>query len=353
MSTAAKNRLFFWLGPWSRPWTPSPHECLQEPINLPGQEETRSRLSRLRIFLPRRRAVGALFVIPGLHFQGFDHPELHRLVCSLAHAGFVVGAPDIPDFLNLRFHQRSLDDANTLFQSFIEHERVPFAQVGLLSISLGSRLAFSISARAPEKINKLITFGGYFDWKSALQFCLNGRGTRKHDPLNRPIIFAALQEDLPKTNDIEAVAEAWVTFARRTWGKNPLKNMDSIKKIANDWQTNFSPEGRLLFEQGLGIAAGGNILIKKALESSATLHWLDPSHDLTKLSCSYLAVHARNDDVVEYEQSEALVRHATRARKTRCILTGMYSHSTQTVPSFREMATEIKQLREIISHVAA
>ncbi|MEE2903171.1 MAG: hypothetical protein VYC39_12635 [Myxococcota bacterium] len=348
-----QHRLFFWLGPWSQPWTPEPKDCIQELVTLPGNDDEEDRLSRLRIFVPRRKPIGALFLLPGFHFQGFDHPELYRLVCSLCQTGFIVGAPDIPDFLHLRFHRRSLNDANTLFRAFVDSKHVPFASVGLISISLGSRLAFSICAQNPKEVNNLITFGGYYDWKSALHFCLKGRGDRQHDPLNRPIIFAALQDDLPSVSGKSMVTEAWVTFARRTWGQDTLKNINAVQKIADDWQTNFSPAAKQLFEQGLGISPGGNELIDNVLDSSTTLSWLDSADDLAQLKCPYLAVHACNDDVIEYEQSEELAKKAPKIANAECILTGLYSHSARRLPSLRSISREIQQLRNITRHLVS
>jgi|GEM_PF-5891037 len=353
MKSMRQHRLFFWLGPWSKPWAPKPKDCIQELVTLPGNAGEKNRLSRLRIFLPRRAPIGALFLVPGFDFRGFDHPELYRLVCSLCQTGFIVGAPDIPDFLHLCFHRRSLADANTLFQAFVDSKYVSFSSVGIISISLGSRLAFSICARNQREVNNLTTFGGYYDWKSALRFSLKGRGNRKHDPLNRPIIFAALQDDLPKVSDQSRVTEAWVTFARRTWGQNSLKNMKAIQKIADDWQTNFSTAAKQLFEQGLGISSGGDELVDNILDSSTTLSWLEAAEDLAQLKCSYLAVHQFNDNVIEYEQSEELAKKAPTMTKAECILTGLYSHGARTLPSPRSISREIQQLRHITRHIVA
>ena len=64
------------------------------------------------VWAPRSgRIRGALYVIPGLHFQGPNHPRLDRLARIIAHSGILVASPALPDFLAMRVRPGSTADA--------------------------------------------------------------------------------------------------------------------------------------------------------------------------------------------------------------------------------------------------
>ena len=307
----------------------------------------------LRFLIPTGKVQGAVYLLPGLHFQGADHPEIERFSRILVEAGIVVASPDIEDYLAMHFNPRAIDDAEAGFKAFANHPLVRSFRPCVMSISLGSRLALGVCARNQNAVGSLITFGAYQDWRKALFFCLAGKDDRKHDPLNRPIIFTALQDQLPDLPEKEAIVQAWLDFVHTTWGQDKFKNKPAMTPIAEEIGKHFVGPARQLFLQGLGLATDGDEIITNGLESGTKLDWLEIRDDLQALSCPLLALHARQDDVIECEQSLSLEAQAPTAIRSEVILTGMYSHSGRKLPSPRHLMKELSQLITIVSRLTA
>jgi pimeloyl-ACP methyl ester carboxylesterase len=305
----------------------------------------------LRLYVPKQVPWGAVYLIAGLHFQGTEHPEIRRFASILAHAGILVALPEIPDFVKMHFNPRSIDDAEAGLEAFFEHEQMPFSKTAVMSISLGSRLAIALCARNPDRTTSLITFGGYQDWKSGLKFCLAGNGDRKHDPLNRPILFSALRDQLPSCAQKEEVVDAWLKFAIRTWGRDEMKNKPAMTPVAKELSQMFDQDAKSLFLQGLGLKDGGDELIHNALRSHTALDWLDCTEDLARLQCRMLALHATQDDVIECEQSTALAHQAPSQCHAEAIQTGMYVHSGRKMPRLVQAVSELKKLFRIVQNL--
>ena len=119
------QRLARWLGPWTslERMPPAHHEVVSVDME-DGREPT-----ELWTWRPLRgRPRGALFLIPGLHFQGPAHPRLVRLARIGAHAGLLTAAPALPDFLKMRITQQSSSGARFRFTGSRSNtvDRMPF-----------------------------------------------------------------------------------------------------------------------------------------------------------------------------------------------------------------------------------
>jgi len=57
-----------------------------------------------------RRAIGAVLVVPGLHFGGAQEPRMRRFISVLAHAGLVVAIPNLPDYTEQVLRPGVVDD---------------------------------------------------------------------------------------------------------------------------------------------------------------------------------------------------------------------------------------------------
>ena len=76
--------------------------------------------SRIRVFSPENRAIwGALYVMPGVHHEGAADPRMERFCSVLANAGIVVGAPFIPDLVELSLTGRSVEDTKSSIEVFL------------------------------------------------------------------------------------------------------------------------------------------------------------------------------------------------------------------------------------------
>ena len=106
-ASRVRRRLVRWLGPWSSDQR-APKDVRFETIRL---EASGDRAMDLVLITPTRRPpVGAVMVVPGLHFGGVEERRMRRFVSVLAHAGLTVAVPNLPDYLEQVLRPGVVDD---------------------------------------------------------------------------------------------------------------------------------------------------------------------------------------------------------------------------------------------------
>lgn len=273
-----------------------------------------------------RRPLGAVLVVPGLHYLGPADPRLDRFCRILAHAGNVVLCPFLPDFSRLRVGPDLGPDASKALDALLAlPDRPQDVAPGVLSISFGSRPAAEVAATRPE-VGNLILFGGFADFRDAIRFCIAGADDpgRAHDPLNRPAVYLNLLEHLePGPRDPECFAEACFEFVRRTWGKPEMKPKEAHTPVARALAEGL-PDAEL-FLQATGVAEGGVEIGLAALERGGPdFEYLDPRPWLSQVQVPVTVIHGREDDVIPFEHAERL---ASMAPRSRHLVTGIYAHT--------------------------
>ena len=192
--------LLRWLGPWAkdkdRPTSVDRH-VIAVPVGEPGD-----RPFEAWMFSPRdREPFGAYVLCPGLHYEGPMDPRLSRFAEILANAGILVLAPFLPDFLALRVDRRVIDDLDRAVSTLALDPRMPKDILpGIFSISFGSLPSLSVAARRSD-VGAVVVFGGYANFETTVRFSLgfDHEGKRidgKRDPLNQPVVFINLVEEL-------------------------------------------------------------------------------------------------------------------------------------------------------------
>ncbi len=341
---AARSALLLarWLGPWAdERGAPAAVERGELPIPAAGGRPA----FRARVFRPTGRAARRAFLVaPGLHFAGPDDPRMDRFCAVLAGSGAVVVAPGIPDFLALRVtpaaagdFARALDAAQPLFP----------ARPALFSISFGSLLALGLAAERPDAVDRAILFGGYADFAAAVRFCLTGPPPR--DPLNRPVVFINLIDQLAAPHQRDPLAAAWRRYVEATWGRPEMKSAESWQPVARAMAGDVAPELRALFLAGCGAGPGGDRECLAALERM-DLGFLDPRPLLAAVRCPVDIVHGIDDDVIPYTQAAEL---AGALPDARVHLTGLYAHTgrgrLRAWSAARELATFARLVRLLSS----
>ena len=326
----ALGRLLRWLGPWAdearAPLTD--HHELTIPVERAGDRPIRVVVHRPRDMAP----LGALLLVPGLHYLGHDDPRLDRFARIVAHAGVLVFAPYLPDFLELRVDPRLVRDTERSLDALLALEDRPAGVLpGIFSISFGSMPALRVAAQPShaERIGGVVVFGGYADWGTTIQFCLKGGENRPHDPLNRPALFLNLLEHMDHgVADVSAVVDAWWRYVRSTWGKSEMKDMARVLENAQRHAEGLADDGRALFLKGCGALAGGEELCDDALRGAGSAHdFLDPKPHLHGIRRKVVIVHGRDDDVIPFEQAASLKDALPHHAHAEVLLTGLYAHT--------------------------
>ncbi len=346
------------LGPWASPDRVAPsitsELCSSGPADGAGRRDEHA---RVRVHRPVKGApIGAIFVIPGLHQEGPDERRLARFLAALSAAGFVVGSPFLPDFQALWLAPSVVDDCQRAFALFTREGDLPVRRPGVMSISFGSLPALRLAASDAhgKDLAGLVTFGGYADFEDALRFSIAGRDGRPHDPLNRPVVFINLLQQIDAGADFDALHRAWLEYTAATWGRPEMKARERYEPVARAIAARLPQRERELFLLGTGLAPGG---LERALAALDLVRdqrrYLDPRPHLDRVRCDVYVVHGLDDDVIPATHADQL-REALRPHtRVRTLLTGVYGHASAQGLGVLRIARAAREARTMLGMLEA
>ena len=333
--------LLWWLGPWmDQQKIPSDISLEKIPVSNGGFELFVYRSQR-------KKSKGAMYVIPGLHYEGPEDVRLDRFARVLAASGMVVGVPALPTMKNL-IMTTSVWEENILgFECFLQQE-LP-KKPGVFSISAASIVAFQLGAheRWGRDIREMITFGGYVDWGEALSFSLDGKIDEDIwvpvDPLGLPVIFLNMLEQLPEIQDKGAFKIQLMQFVTSTWEKEEMRSFESYAPVAKRLSRDIGQQDRDLFLQACSVKEGGIEIVRKIiLDDLYDSSWLQPKQFLHKIQTQVTVAHGREDGVIPFTQAERLWEEISPEMREGFHVTGLYHHTG--LISLRKLLRIILQL---------
>lgn len=337
-----------WLGPWSDD-SVAPRGVTREEIRFGPEDRLRGWL-----YEPAKGSVdGSVLVIPGLHHLGPSDPRLDRFCRVLARAGRRVLCPFLPSFEALLVSDTIGPDSIHAFDA-IDERRPAGTKTGVFSISFGSRAALDVAVARSENIDSLILFGGYSSWQDAMRFALVGRDDRPFDPLNRPVVFLNLLDQLSVPNK-SLVAKAIREQVHGTWGRLEMREASALKRHAEKIADALAlpKEERLLFLQSAGVEFGGEARAFEALSRIGDSRaYLDPAPVAAKVSIPVVVAHGRDDDVIPVEHASELAAMIPGAES---YVTGTYAHTGKTEPEPFDLAAtrnEYSTMFELLWHMS-
>ncbi len=348
-------RLARWLGPWAaRDAVP------------PGIERRTIRVQRGErgfdawVYVdPARPPQGSVLVVPGLHFAGPADPRFDRFSRVLAHAGFVVLAPFLPDYADLLVRPSVVDDAEAALDALLALPERPAGKPGVFSISFGSMPALRVASRRSSDLSRVVVFGGFSSFRKTVSFALSGDAQRKNDPLNSPVAILHLLPfiDSLAEHDHGAVADAFRAYCRASWGREESKIPAIHRAIAERLAGEIPEHLRELLLVSARARPGVEALAAAALERAGdAFSWIDPTPHLATVACPVTLVHGREDDVIPFEESQALER-ALAGKDVELILTGLYGHTagaglSSQLSRVGENARELSSMTRILAAMA-
>ena len=348
-------RLARWLGPWAR-GDVAPAGIERRPIRVRRE----GREFEAWVYVDSaRRPQGSVLVVPGLHFSGPADPRFDRLSRVLASAGFVVLAPFLRDYRDLRVSPDVVDDVEAALDALLALPERPKPKPGVFSISFGSMPALRVTARRPDDVGRLVVFGGFHSFRNTLAFALSGDGERKNDPLNSPVVILNL---LPFVEGVESddratLEDAFRAYCRASWGREESKIPALHVAIAERVAEGLPERLREVFLVAARARPGVEALASAALERAGDqFSWVDPAPHLGAITCPVTLVHGREDDVIPVEESHALER-SFAGKNVELVLTGLYGHSagagfSSQLSRLGENARELASMTKILSAMA-
>jgi pimeloyl-ACP methyl ester carboxylesterase len=348
--------LIRWLGPWTAdsavPGGVSREHWLVREGPLVGPRATRLGPSVVAGSRPRidayvyrpadRAPAGCYVVAPGLHYDGPDDPRLDRFCRVMARAGFVVVAPFLPAFVQLLVDESAPDDLEEL----VVAASTRFGALGrptVFSISFGSWPALEVAARRPDLVDAVVTFGGYARFDTVARFCVGvpdaalapgrAQGGAPRDPTNMPALFLNLLGHLEPglaNEDRAPLEQALRAMCHRSWGRPEMKRPGQLSPLVSELAASLSPAQRDLFVVLTGHRPGAAELLDQALKrAGVALDGLGAERAAARLRCPVVVCHGTDDDVIPWEEAQALHRLLEGRVPTRLYLTGLYAHTSQ------------------------
>ena len=348
-------RLARWLGPWAGA-SEMPSRVERTVLQLPASGGP----VRCYRYEPTDVAVSGCYVVaPGLHYAAADDPRFDRFCRALATAGLVVVTPFLRPYLALVISSAAADDLEVAWQyaaSLCAARSLP--RPALFTISFGSCPALELAQREPyrHQIGGLVLFGAFFDFHALARFAISRRaydGEREihlsHDPLNAPAVFINLLPFIEAPEPRESLQEAWLEMARRTWGRLEMRPRRRREPIAEMLAAQLPVEQRELFAIGCGLAPGGPALVESGLANAGShFSFANAGPRVRGLAAPVLIAHGRDDDVIPFSESKKLQAALPPGHPHRLALTGMYGHTSSSLPSASELVSELRSLRELL-----
>ncbi len=313
-------RLARQLGPWADEEQSIPVGQEEIQVERDGRRPMPMRLYRH----PGRAHRSSLFLVPGFHFKGPDHPGIHRLATIFANAGYLVCVPFLEDFMALRLRPSVIDDAVLGFTEFLGHS--PKVKPVVMCISFGTLPALGIAAAESlrDSVGGVVTFGGYLEWRPTMRYCLF------EEPLsetNYPVVFNLLSGQWKDEVDISVVVGAWDRYIHASWDQPEIEEEEFRRKVANGIGEDLPPDERRLFLQGCGLEEGWEERAKRALEKTTGLDWIDNDWRIQDMTSPLLAVHGAGDVISPPSQSLRLAGLCSTDQRASAFITGIYGHS--------------------------
>lgn len=365
--SAGRARAFLTLARWLGPWADeqaTPAGVVREEVPIPPREPGDRRLRAWHYRPAPGRACGALFLVPGLHFEGPADPRFSRFAAILARAGIEVFTPFLPDFLDLLVAPSAWRDTERAFDAMLASPWLPRgARPGVFSISFGDCVSIRLAAERPAQAAALVVFGGFADFERALRFAVTGVEPGAPglgwDPVNQPAAFLNLLPDLDgRPADTRALQAAWRTFIQRSWGRPEGRSEGARRRLGAELAALLPEPQRALFLTGCGLSADTAAQLQAAVERArGRFSWADPRPHLARVSCPITLVHGADDDVIPvthvHELRAALPADAT----AQTLITGLFGHTgspgvrellSRAPAAVQEAATLIRILRAIV-----
>jgi pimeloyl-ACP methyl ester carboxylesterase len=341
----AASRFLRWLGPWATD-RDRPRKIRRRAVTIDGRFDA-------WVYEPRREPDAAVLVVPGLHYLGPADVRMDRFLSIVADAGALVICPFLPEMRVLHPGEACAHDVRLTFDA-LSKMAPEIERPGVMSISFGNYSALHLAISDP-RVSSLLFFGGYASMTDTVSFSLEGRDGLKNDPLNRPAVFINLLPHIDRSPDDKAILkDAWVTFARSTWGRPWMKDREVYGPIARRMAEKLPAASREMFLIGCGVEEGGLEIARAAIERGREpLSRFDPIPHCPNVRVPVTIIHGKDDDVIPYTHAQELYDALPNDIEKRVLVTGLYTHSGHGLVGPRQIADEVKTLGEILAALAS
>lgn len=299
------------------------------PRRIPVAYEVAGRKHIGDLYLPGEgKPEAGMVLVPGAVPTGKDDARLVAFATTLARARFAVLAPEIPGFRQMQINP---SDARVVGDAFAylatRTDLVPGARIGTgaFSYAVGPAVLAALQPDIREQVRFIVGVGGYYDFGRAVRYFTTGYfeqdGGRweyiKPDDYGKLVLVHSSMPYLSSPRDRDLL-EAMV--ARR---------LKDIKADVSDLAAALGAEGRSVYE----LVTNADPLRAQALLAAlppplyADLQALSlHDKDLSLLKARLILVHGRNDNLIPYPESMALVDAAPASQARLYLINQILGH---------------------------
>ena len=295
----------------------------------------------------RRRGLPVWIVLHGITRPGRAHAQLVRFTRALAHSGFAVLVPEVPEW-------RELDLAPSLTVPTVVAclealeglgDLVSPAPPGILGFSFGAPQAIAASAH-PElrgRLSGVVGFGGYCDLERTLRFQFTGEhehgGERHHlrpDPYGRWIVGANYLTAVPGMGDFHGVAEGLRKLAARAGDEGVMSWDPRFDAFKSDLRSRMVPRHREVFDlfappshREPERAASEEMADKLTAAGRSVDPGIEPARSFASAPGPVHLMHGRRDHLIPFTELYRLQEALPAGGVSRGIVTRLFGHSSQ------------------------
>lgn len=273
-------------------------EPLVERVTYIGQH----RLIEADLYAPRGQGKhGGVILVHGVNEVGKADPRMVWFARLLSRAGFVVL---VPDFLGLKSMKLRTSDIGEMVDSFLYlsslRDRIRPEQVGLVGFSYGAgpTLLAAADPRIREKVQFVVSFGGYYDLVNVIRFITTGfyeyRGDRsymKPSDYDRWIFFRYNLDLLSDPRDKAILAE--IAEAR-------VEAVETSRLVAS-----LTPEGMAVYNLMVNRDPDRveTLISRLPLAFRQQVEQLSPARSVQQLQAYVFIVHGEPDPYIPHTES--------------------------------------------------
>jgi len=316
------------------PLTPGPlHRITRTPVRQAVTFPGGSRDMVATLYRPSRNGAGTgIILIHGVSETGKDDERIVWLADLLARSGFTVLTPDFLGFKSLTLRSSDVEELVASIQYLAARsEDVAPGAVGLIGFSYGAgpTIIAASDPRVRERVQFVVSFGGYFDLLNVITFVTTGyyefgdlRARIVPNEYSRWIFLRYNLDLIPSARDREILREIAEAKAR-----NPA--MDAGPLAAT-----LGPEGRAAYDL-LGNRDPGRVpALVAALGPGVReqIRFLSPSRVIQDLRGRLFVVHSDPDDYMPKTESLRLAAALEARGNVHLALLSVFDHVRPNFP---------------------
>ena len=274
----------------------------------------------------------AIVVVPGAVPQSKDDPRLVAFATTLARAGFVVLAPDLAGFRELRIRPSNIRELADAFAYLASRpELAPGGRIGMFafSYSVGPALLAALEDDIRNRVRFLVGLGGYYDLPRAMRFFTTGwyeRAGKWHqltpDDTGKMVLLYSSLDYLADGRDDAA-------FDRRIFDQMVKLRSQDPKADLTSLAAQLSTEAQAVYALAVNDdpLRFPELLARLPEAMQADIEHLNIArHDLKLLKARLILVHGRSDNLIPYPETLALAAAAPEGQASVYLIHRVLGH---------------------------